>query len=97
MLPIGNCESVAAIGLSKSIARQSVHPSARRTITHRAALSDGGHGWPSGLSLVTLCEILIMARFPFPLFRSDAERQGRLRGTESRPRSSIDLRDGNEI
>jgi hypothetical protein len=28
-----------------------------------ALLSAGGHGWPSGLSLVMLCEILIMARF----------------------------------
>src|SRR5262245_23348639 len=51
------------------IARQSVQPSARRTTTQSALLSGGGHGRPSGMSLVTLCEILIIARFPSPAAR----------------------------
>ena len=66
----GNRRAGTAVGLEQAIARQSVQPSARRTITQRALLSDGGHGRPSGLSLVKSWEILIMVCFPAPARRS---------------------------
>jgi hypothetical protein len=45
------------------IARQSVQPPARRTTAQRVLLSGGGHGWPSGPSLVT-ARTMMIAGFP---------------------------------
>jgi hypothetical protein len=61
---VGILQKIRRSGWTRASARQSVHPSERRTITQKASLSNGGQIWRSGLSLVTLCEILIMAWFP---------------------------------
>jgi hypothetical protein len=43
--------------------------------SQRESLSNGDHGCPSGLSLMTLWRIWITARTPCPLFGGFAERQ----------------------
>jgi len=52
--------------------RQRVRPSARATRTQRTLLSAGGHGWPSGPSLVT-ARTMIIAGIP-PRAGEQAER-----------------------